>query len=140
VDAGITVFVPAYNEVANLQGAVEDVLAAVTGLRDYEVIIVDDGSTDGPATSPTALARTRPGVRVIHQPTNLGLRHRLHNGAGGRAHAFFTFVPGDREVSAESIRRILSAVGSADIVVPTTRTLRARPWYRRVLTRGSTAL
>jgi len=140
VDVGITVFVPAYNEVANLQGAVEDVLAAVTGLRDYEVIIVDDGSTDGTGDLADRLARTRPGVRVIHQPTNLGLAVGYKTALAAARMPFFTFVPGDREVSAESIRRILSAVGSADIVVPYHANPGARPWYRRLLTRGSTAL
>ena len=53
---------------------------------------------------------------------------------------FFTFVPGDREVSRESIARILAAIGSADIVVPYHANPRARPWHRRCVTWASTRL
>jgi glycosyltransferase involved in cell wall biosynthesis len=44
---GVTVFVPAFNEAANLEGTIGDVLAATATLDDREVIVVDDGSTDG---------------------------------------------------------------------------------------------
>lgn len=136
----VTIFVPAYNEVANLAGAVEDVLAAAARLGDYEVIIVDDGSTDGTGELADRLARAHPRVRVMHNPKNLGLARGYQIALAEARMPYFTFVPGDREVGAESIRHILAAVGSADIVVPYHANAWARPRYRRLLTRVSTVL
>ncbi len=60
-------FVPAYNEVGNLERAVEIVLAAAAPLTRYEVIVVDDASTDGTGPLADRLAERHPAVRVIHE-------------------------------------------------------------------------
>jgi dolichol-phosphate mannosyltransferase len=141
MDKAITIFVPAFNEVANLEGAVEDAVAAATkALTDYEILIVDDGSTDGTGPLADALATRWPKVRVIHNPRNMGLARGYGIALQRARMPYFTFVPGDREVQVESIREILDAVGNADIVVPYHANMEARPWYRRLFTRASTAL
>ena len=43
----MSVVVPAYNEMGNLEGAVRDAVHALRTFDDYEVIIVNDGSQDG---------------------------------------------------------------------------------------------
>jgi dolichol-phosphate mannosyltransferase len=136
----VTIFVPAYNEAANLEGAVADVVAASAGLGDYEIVLVDDGSTDGTAELADVLATRIPRLRVIHNPENLGLAASYRRALAEAQMPYFTFVPGDREVSAVSISEILHAVGSADIVVPYHANAEARAWHRRLLTRASTGL
>jgi dolichol-phosphate mannosyltransferase len=136
----VTIFVAAYNEAANLEGAVADVVAAAAGLGDYEIIVVDDGSTDGTGELADVLAARIPRVRVIHHPQNLGLAAGYRRALGEAHMPYFTFMPGDREVSVTSIKEILGAVGSADIVVPYHANVGARTWYRRLLTRASTSL
>ena len=137
---GFTIFVPAFNEVANLEGTIGDVLAAAATFGDCEIIVVDDGSTDGTGQLADDLAARSPHVRVLHNPTNFGLAAGYRRALAEARMPYFTFVPGDREVSAQSIKDILGSVGSADIVVPYHANMHARPWYRRVLTRGSTGL
>ena len=137
----VTIVVPAYNEVTNLQGAVKDVVwVARRALSDFEVIIVDDGSTDETGTLADQLARRYGEVRVIHHARNTGLAQAYKSGLAAARLPYFTFVPGDGEVSAESIGVLLMAVGSADIVVPYHANPSARPWHRRVLTSISTAM
>jgi glycosyltransferase involved in cell wall biosynthesis len=140
VDTAVTVFVPAYNEAATLADAVADVRSACAALRDHEVIIVDDGSADGTGAVADQLARMFPNIRVIHNPRNLGLAAGYRIALAEARMPFFTFVPGDREVSQESIGHILAVMGSADIVVPYHANTRARPWHRRLLTWASTSL
>lgn len=74
----ISVIIPAYNQAHYLDAAVESVLAQTR--PDFEVIIVDDGSTDD--TAAIARSFTDPRVRMVSQPNaglsaarNTGLRH-----------------------------------------------------------------
>ncbi|GAA4983073.1 hypothetical protein GCM10025734_04770 [Kitasatospora paranensis] len=73
----VSVIVPAYNESAGIEAAVRSLLASD---HPVEVIVVDDGSTDGTADLVESLGL--PYVRVLRQPNsgkpaalNLGLRH-----------------------------------------------------------------
>src|SRR3954465_11835759 len=70
----LSVFVPAYNEVGNLAPTVETIMRALSvSVEDYEVIVVDDGSTDGTSEVADVLAARYPEVRVIHNPRNMGI-------------------------------------------------------------------
>src|SRR5215471_11888072 len=70
----ISIFVPAHNEANNLEGAINDIVAAAESeLSNYEILLVDDGSTDGTAAVADRLARTNRGIRVIHHPAKLGI-------------------------------------------------------------------
>ena len=69
----LSVFLPAYNEKENLAAAVREIAAIVAGtVEDYEIIIVEDGSTDGTAELADELAASIPNVRAAHQPQNRG--------------------------------------------------------------------
>ena len=136
----VTICIPAYNEVASLEGTIKDVLAATASLSDCQIIVVDDGSTDGTGELADALALRNDGVTALHNPTNLGFAAGYSRALAEARMPYFTFVPGDREVSGESVKEILSLIGSADLVIPYHANTHARAWHRRVLTRASTAL
>ncbi len=137
----ISVFMPAHNEAMNLGESVQDVVqAAQQRFEDYELIVVDDGSTDGTGDVAEELARGNPRIRVIHNPERRGIAYSYRAALEQASKPYFAFLPADREVSAESIRAIFHAVGSADIVVPYHANRQARAWYRRLLTWASTGL
>lgn len=70
----ISIFVPAHNEVQNITGSIEDITWAIEGLfRDYEVLIVDDGSTDGTGEVAKKLADEDSRIKVIHHPQRRGI-------------------------------------------------------------------
>ena len=130
----MSVVVPAYNEMGNLEGAVRDAVHALRTFDDYEVIIVNDGSQDGTREVADRLAATIDRVRVIHHEQNRGFSESYQTGLRAARMAYFTFVPGDNEVAAESVEEIFNAVGKADLVVPYHGTPWNRTWHRRVLT------
>lgn len=136
----VSVFVPAYNEAANLEGALRDIVGATAGLGDYEIIVVDDGSRDGTGELADRLAQENRRIRVIHQPRNLGIAAAFERALDEAKLEYFSFLPGDGEIAPESIRTIFAAVGTADIVAPYHGNPRARQLHRRVLTWGSTGL
>jgi len=133
--------VPAHNEADNLEGAVGDVVAAAEErFADFEILVVDDGSTDATADIADGLARENPRIRVIHNPTNRGLASGYRTALNLAAKDYFAFVPGDREIHVDSVRAIFHAIGSADLVVPYHANREARAWHRRVMTWVSTVL
>ncbi len=76
----ISVVLPAYNEVDNLQPAVEKTIQTLSQFtQSYEVIIAEDGSTDGTAERAEELAQKTPHVRHIHREKRLGRGTALNN-------------------------------------------------------------
>jgi glycosyltransferase involved in cell wall biosynthesis len=128
----VSIIVPAYNEQGNVCGAVSDILTAARDARldAFEVILVDDGSTDGTWALMKLLERTRwSTVSAYRHPENRGLKAAYEN---------VVWFPSDLEMARESIRDILAAIGTADLVIPYHGNPSARPWFRRLLTWGST--
>ena len=76
----ISVVLPAYNEVDYLQPAVEKTIKALRGFSDsYEIIIAEDGSTDGTAQRAEELSQENVSVRHIHREKRLGRGTALNN-------------------------------------------------------------
>lgn len=72
----VSVVLPAFNEAAILEdnfAVLDAYLRTLQGRYRFEVLIVNDGSSDGTAEIAERVAARHPGVRVIHHPTNLGL-------------------------------------------------------------------
>ncbi len=82
--AALSYFFPAHNEEANLEGLVDEALAALPSLADrFEIIAVDDGSRDATPGIADRLAAAHPDiVRAVHHPTNLGYGAALRSGFG----------------------------------------------------------
>jgi len=130
----ISVVIPAFNEGANLDGAVRDAVAAAQDFDAYEIIVVNDGSHDDTGQVADRLAAELEYVRVIHHEVNRGFAASYQTGLKHATMAYFTFVPGDHEVTPDSVVRIFGAIGQADLVVPYHGTPWKRTWPRRILT------
>lgn len=123
--------VPAYNERENLPlvvGALVKWLRAHA--RDFEVLIVDDGSTDGTFES---IPRERE-IRVLRHGRNQGLTAALRTGLFGAAKEFVTWVPADGQIAAEELGKILDAWDGHDLVLSSYRE-RADNWRRKLMSR-----
>src|SRR5881392_1732829 len=79
--SGLSVFFPAYNDSGTIASMVIRAVKTASELTaDYEVIVVNDGSTDATAEVANELARTYPHVRVVHHPANRGYGGALQTG------------------------------------------------------------
>ncbi len=100
-----TVIVPAYNESAGIEAAVRSLVASDVPV---EVIVVDDGSTDGTAELVESLRL--PGVRVIRQP-NAGKPAALNTGIRAASFEIVVMVDGDTVFEADTVRMLLQPFG-----------------------------
>jgi len=110
----VSVIIPAYNEAAHVAEqvrAVQDVMAR-TGWT-FEVIVVDDGSTDGSAEKAAQVA----GVRVLRRKRNRGYGAALKLGIGVARHGWILIIDADGTYPVEAIPRLLAAATDNDMVV-----------------------
>jgi cellulose synthase/poly-beta-1,6-N-acetylglucosamine synthase-like glycosyltransferase len=96
-----TVIVPAYNESAGIEAAVRSIAASS---HPVEVIVVDDGSTDGTADIVEALGL--PGVRVIRKE-NGGKPSALNAGILAASYDLVVMVDGDTVFEPDTVRSLL---------------------------------
>lgn len=110
----ISVVIPVYNEEKAVGHVIEDIKRALdkTSLR-YEVIIVNDGSTDG---SRKILERTKK-IRVINHPYNLGYGAALKTGIKHASGDFILIVDSDMSYPVDEIPSLLKHIDEYDMVV-----------------------
>lgn len=137
---GVSIIVPAYNEGGNVAAALYGVLTAAREAlgRDFEIIAVNDGSSDSTGPTIDALAEAWPELTALHHERNRGLKAAYETGLARATGAYTVWIPGDGEMATESIVAILRAAGQAALVVPYHGTPERRTWLRRLLTWGST--
>jgi len=96
--AGLSVFFPAYNDSGTIASMVIRAVQAASELTpDYEVIVVNDGSTDATAQIADELARTYPNVRVVHHPKNRGYGGALQTGFRSATKGLIFYTDGDAQ-------------------------------------------
>ena len=105
----LTVIIPAYNE--------EETIGEVVGKtrtlsKDYEILVVDDGSTDG-----TALMAREAGAKVISHPYNIGNGAAVKTGVRHASSDFLLMMDGDGQHDAKEIPKLMEYLGEYDMVV-----------------------
>jgi glycosyltransferase involved in cell wall biosynthesis len=110
-DPEITIAMPAYNERATIERAVQSVLDAELPL--YELLIVDDGSTDG--TREVLASRSwPPHVRVMHHERNRGKGEALRTAVREARGRYTTVLDADLEYRADDIPALIEPLRRGD--------------------------
>jgi glycosyltransferase involved in cell wall biosynthesis len=98
----VSVIVPANNEAATVPAFVEKTAKAFADLgRPWELVYVDDGSSDGTAAAVEAESAHEPRVRLVRQRRRLGLTEALNRGFREAKGEIIVFLPADLESDPE---------------------------------------
>jgi Glycosyl transferase family 2 len=107
----ISVVIPVYNHADDLIAALDSLTRS--DRTDYEVVVVDDGSTDQSAAAAVDWVGARPEIptRVVRHPVNRGLAHARNTGVEFAATDLLLMLDADNELRATAIRRLMDALG-----------------------------
>jgi dolichol-phosphate mannosyltransferase len=118
VALSISVVILAFNEEESLEAVVHEIDSVLQTLgRDYELIIVDDGSTDATGAIADRLARENLRMQVAHHTINRGLGEAYRTGFAVAQRDLITFFAADGEIPAATIKEFTSLMDKADMVL-----------------------
>jgi len=114
----ISVVVPAYNEEASIERVAQDAVDALehASLVSYEIVLVDDGSTDQTRARMEQARQRLTCVRVVYHVRNRGLGAALRTGYAAATGRIVTCIPGDGQVDLGETLKGLRLLGECDIV------------------------
>lgn len=106
----LSVVVPVHNEAENLKPLIDEIVQALEGLSDYEIVYVDDGSTDDTLARLTALLPNFPRLRVLHHKKGCGQSTALLTGIRAASGTAIATLDGDGQNDPADIPRLLQAL------------------------------
>ena len=114
----VTIAMPAYDEAPNLEKVAAEALAALAASGvEGELLIVDDGSTDGTAAIADGVAARDGRVRVVRHAANRGFSGAMTTSLRESRGEWVFLVPADGQIDMRELDRFLAARAAADIVV-----------------------
>lgn len=130
----VSVIVPVFNEAESVRGVLEelaDVLDKSLG-RSYEVLVVDDGSTDATLGIAQDVAAARKAVRVFRHSQNVGQSFAFHTGFQNARGPVVVTIDGDGQNVPDDIPLVVAAIGPACDCCCGYRAKRKDTFWRRI--------
>jgi len=115
----LSVFFPAYYDEKNIEKVVVSAIKVLEELRlkDYEVIIIEDGSPDKTGEVADILAGRFPKVRVIHHEKNMGYGATLKDGFLSAKLDYVFYSDGDNQFDLNELKKFVALIPYSDMVI-----------------------
>jgi glycosyltransferase involved in cell wall biosynthesis len=139
----LSLFVACYNEQDNIIGTLETLVAALKKtVSSYDIIIVDDSSRDESVPRIRDFMADNPQlpVRLLLNSRNEGVANNYAEAAFRAKGEWYRMICGDNVEPVETLEKIFSSVGQAEILVPYNTEVRGRSLFRRFVSKAYTAL
>jgi NAD(P)-dependent dehydrogenase (short-subunit alcohol dehydrogenase family) len=135
----ITVLLPALNEEKNLRPTVEQVIQALkVTMDDFEIIIINDGSSDNTRKIADEIANLYSNIIVVHNATPRGLGHVYAQGINLANKKYFVYIPSDNTWPYRSFVELFGNLGRAEIITSYSSNPEIRPFSRRIVSKKFT--
>ena len=108
----ISVCLPTLNEVGNIEALIKDLILELKQIGDYEIIVVDDSSTDGTDLLIMKMARINPEIRLISRTSPNGLTGALHEGILEARYPYVLWMDADGSMPANVIPKLVEGVNN----------------------------
>ena len=136
----ISFIILALNEEAYIESTVNTVINAVSlsDITKYELILVNDGSTDSTQEIMQQIILNKTNCKVINNTTNIGIGGSWRIGLSHAKNDYIMLIAGDDIMPIEDICSILNKIGEADVILPYLTNKKLRSKGRRLGSWGYT--
>jgi len=131
----LSVVIPVKNEAENIGPLVGEIRAALDGLAEYEILYVDDGSTDATVAEVSRLAAKTPQLRLLRHRRNCGQSAAIRTGVRAARASWIATLDGDGQNDPADIpvlwRLARQAPPNPPLMIAGYRRKRKDPWSKR---------
>ena len=109
-ETAVSIVVPVRNEADNILPLIEEITAALSGRRDYEIIYVNDGSTDATAERLAEAMKRWPNIRQLRHSVSTGQSAAVRSGVRAARGAIVATLDGDGQNNPAFLPELIAAV------------------------------
>jgi dolichol-phosphate mannosyltransferase len=138
----LSVVIPAHDEADNIGPLIAEIRAALDGAADYEIVVVDDGSTDATAARLAEIARGFSRLAAARHAKSRGQSFAILTGVRTARGPWIATLDGDGQNDPADIRRLVAArdaaaasAGGAPLLIAGYRRHRRDTWLKRLSSR-----
>ena len=121
LELSISIIVPVFNQENKISYSLEKIKQAVESAFNYELIVVNDGSTDNTLTILKGITSIDPHIRVLSYTPNRGKGYAVRQGVLQSHGDAVMFLDGDLDISPDSIKDYVERLGIFDLVIASKR-------------------
>jgi glycosyltransferase involved in cell wall biosynthesis len=109
---------PMYNEIDNIEACIQGAMQIGSQMGiDYEIVVVDDASTDGCGALADKLAKLYPVLKVFHHPVNRKLGGALKTGFAYATKQYILYMDSDLPLDFADVCATIPRIGNADMLI-----------------------
>lgn len=132
----LSVFFPLFNEEGNIKNSVEKAIRVLDTLKiEYEILLIDDGSSDRTGQIADELSGKNPKIKVIHHEKNLGYGEALKSGFYNARYDTIVYTDGDGQFDFSEVHKFLDKIADYDLIIGY-RIKRQDPFFRILFKKG----
>ncbi len=114
----LSIFFPFWNEEKNVERVVSDAISVAKSVaQKWEIILINDGSTDNTLTIAKELARKNKNIRVISHTPNRGYGAALREGFSAAQYKYIVFADGDGQFDFSQVSQLIDAIRGNDMAI-----------------------
>jgi len=110
----LSVVVPVRDEEANIAPLINEICSSLDGLLEYEIVYVDDGSSDKTWERLVAISEKLSQLRIVRHRKSCGQSYAIHTGVKAAQSPLIATLDGDGQNDPADIPRLLEVFNSAD--------------------------
>jgi dolichol-phosphate mannosyltransferase len=136
----ISIIIPVYNEILNLDGTYANLSYAINllKLKDYEIIFINDCSTDESLAKLKKIKKKNINIRIINNKINIGLSESIQKGIKFSKKEFIWWLPSDDNLKYKEIIKMLKHYSDFDFIY--TKHLMKRNYFRKFVSHSFTVI
>lgn len=135
IDKTVSVTIPCLNESQNIRKTIEGLVQTLTCVKDYEIIVINDGSIDETREIVEAISSKNSKITLINHSTTMGRGFSIKEGYSLSTKEYLICFNGKFDIEPEEAKKIFVALGAQGLVISTQANTHDRPLIRQLFSK-----